>query len=323
MPGHERDFDTTPPTHHPARQDRSRRRMLDAASAVALLNSPDVDATSLQPYMHALQGAAGNGALATALAGHRNASARTSAARGASTGTGTPVQRAETGTTDDGPSDKITYRLQLQVKKERRMHEPEFWDGDNVGHAWVVLYTESGGSTSYKSYGFFPVKPLNGRREVLATVPSIVKRNWDLPQGASSVLETALTREQVLAFKEYVEQHDGDDYNLARHNCVSFARGAFKAATGNSAPGLGLPLLENPNLLQDAIKRSNEKQGRPRAGEPITGAYEGDTSPTRAERLQQQAERPSHADSDSDESDPRGRAAVPAVRPALERFPLD
>ncbi|WP_148085098.1 hypothetical protein [Streptomyces sp. 2132.2] len=92
---------------------------------------------------------------------------------------------------------------------------------------------------------------------------------------------------------------------------------------GKSAPGLGLPLLENPNLLQDAIKRSNEKQGKPRAGEPITDAYPGDVSPTRAERLQQQADHPPNAGSDSDESTPRGRAAVPAVRPASERFPLD
>ncbi|MER5775541.1 hypothetical protein ABT144_14865 [Streptomyces sp. NPDC002039] len=295
--------------------------MPDAVSAVAMLNSPDAGTHSLQPHMHTLQRAVGNGALAKALAGRRDASVRTSAARGARTGT--PVQRADTGTTDAGPSDDITYRLQLQVKKERRMREPEFWDGDNVGHAWVVLYTESGGSTSYKSYGFFPVAPLNGRREVMATVPGVVKRNWDLPEGASSLLETALTQEQVLKFKEYVDQHDADDYNLARYNCVSFARGAFKAATGKSAPGFGLPLLENPNLLQDAIKRSNEKQGKPRAGEPITDAYAGDASPTRAERLQQRADHPSNAGSDSDESAPRGRAAVPAVRPASERFPLD
>ncbi|MFJ4316915.1 hypothetical protein ACIP46_16755 [Streptomyces lavendulae] len=321
MPRHERDSDTTPHTHRRTLRDGSPLRMPDAASAVARLNSPDIGAHSLQPYMHALQPAAGNGALAKALAGRRNASVGTSAARGARTGT--PVQRADTATTDAGPSDDITYRLQLQVKKERRMREPEFWDGDNVGHAWVVLYTESGGSTSYKSYGFFPATPLNGRREVLATVPGVVKRNWDLPEGASSLFETALTQEQVLKFKEYVDQHDADDYNLARYNCASFARGAFKAATGKSAPGLGLPLLENPNLLQDAIKRSNEKQGKPRAGEPITDAYAGDVSPTRAERLQQQADHPSNADSDSDESAPRGRAAVPAVRPATERFPLD
>jgi hypothetical protein len=307
--------------------------------------------------MHVLQRAAGNGALGKAIAARRAASAPTRAAHGAHAGP--TVQRADTAATDAGPSDTLSYRLQLQVKKEMPLYQPEFWDGDNIGHAWVVLYTTTGGSTSYKSYGFFPTKALNGRREAIATVPGVVKRNWDLPEGASSVHETALTQEQVLKFKEYVDQHDAHDYSLARYNCASFARGAFKAATGKSAPGLGLPLLENPNLLQDAIKRTNEKQGKPRAGKRIENAYAGDPSPTRAERLKQQSGNASgtdsdgewvrgdevppsptdalarppeqhtpgrmllESDSDSEESVPRGRTTAPGAGPTPGRFPLD
>ncbi|MFI1104509.1 hypothetical protein [Streptomyces melanogenes] len=177
------------------------------------------------------------------------------------------------------------------------MTEAEYWDGNDIGHAWVVLSIKTGGSTSCKSYGFFPSRFLDARREAFATVPGVVKRNWDLPEGATSAFEADLTQDQVLKFKECVEQHENEKYSLLRYNCVSFARGAFKAATGKSAPGLELPLLETPNLLQDFIERSNEKQGKPRAGERVADAYAGDPSPTRSERMAQEDANAGNSDS--------------------------
>ncbi|WP_101391814.1 hypothetical protein [Streptomyces sp. TLI_146] len=137
-----------------------------------------------------------------------------------------------------------------------------------------------------------------------------MKRNWDLPEGATSAFEADLTQEQVLKFKEYVEQHE------------------------------------------------NEKQGKPRAGERVADAYAGDPSPTRSERMAQEAANAANSDSggewvrgdespgsgadaaarqpeqrtpgrmllesDSDsEESARGRPAAPPAQPPGRRFSLD
>ncbi|GGP82608.1 hypothetical protein [Streptomyces melanogenes] len=351
MPEHEHKPDSPPRTPHIPLREAASARLPETALAMTAHDAPNFVTHPPGPGMHVLQRAAGNGGVAKALAARRSASTR---------GAPTPptVQRAGADSTDAGPSDAVTYRLHIQVKKQRRMVDPQYWDGNDIGHAWVVLYTKSGGSTSYKSYGFFPSSPLDGRREALSTVPGVVKRNWDLPEGATSAFEAELTQEQVLKFKEYIDQHESEKYSLFRYNCVSFARGAFKAATGKSAPGLDLPLLENPNLLQDFIKRTNEKQGKPRAGERVADAYAGDPSPTRSERMALEAANaagsdsggewvpghespasaansPAHppqqhtpgrmlleSDSDSDES-ARGRPTAPPTQPAQRRFSLD
>ncbi|MFD9794183.1 hypothetical protein ACFWXK_24900 [Streptomyces sp. NPDC059070] len=352
MPERERKPDSTPHTHHTVLRDASSSRAPETALAMTAHDLSHSVTRPSAPGMHALQNTIGNGALAKALAGRRSASP-------AGAPSPSTVQRAGADTAEASPSDAVSYRLQIQVKKQRKMTEAEYWDGNDIGHAWVVLYTKAGGSTSYKSYGFFPSSPLDGRREALSTVPGVVKRNWDLPDGATSAFETELTQEQVLKFKEYVDQHEKEKYSLLRYNCVSFARGAFKAATGKSAPGLELPLLENPNLLQDFIKRSNEKKGKPRAGERVEDAYAGDPSPTRSERerMAQEAANASNSDSggewvrgdespgltandpsrppeqhtpgrmmlesDSDSDESRGRPTGLPTQPAARRFSMD
>ncbi|WP_196942975.1 hypothetical protein [Streptomyces sclerotialus] len=169
-----------------------------------------------------------------------------------------------------------TYRLHIQVRKTSRTHRAQYVAG-GFGHAWVTLYTKSGDDTSYKTYGFFPTEEVNARN-AFRTVRGAVRKNYDSPDDATSRLDVELTAAQVEKFKEYVTHNSNHPYSLASYNCTTFARGAFKAATGKEAPGIGLPLLENPNALQDAIKRINQKQGKPRKGESISDATQAPNS---------------------------------------------
>jgi len=163
-----------------------------------------------------------------------------------------------------------TYRLQIQVRKDFRSHRAEFREG-HLGHAWVALYTKSGSSTSFKTYGFYPTGEISSRN-AHRTVGGRVMENYDLPDGATTTLDVELTADQAQKLKDYALEHRKHDYSLTGYNCTTFARGAYKAATGKSAPGFGLPLLENPSVLQDAIKRINQRKGKPRKGEAVPAA---------------------------------------------------
>ncbi|MEU4270918.1 hypothetical protein [Streptomyces sp. NPDC026092] len=164
---------------------------------------------------------------------------------------------------------KPRYRIQIQTAKNSRTHNLDYWANLSLGHAWVALYKEEGGRGTWKSYGFFPAERVPHDKP-FKSVKGVVKRNHDEPGNATSKLTAELTEEQYNQAREFIRSNEGHSYNLATFNCTTFARSVFQAATGESAPGLGLPLLENPNTLQDSIKRRNDKKGAPRKGENIS-----------------------------------------------------
>ncbi|MEU3713546.1 hypothetical protein [Streptomyces catenulae] len=209
-----------------------------------------------------------------------------------------PVQRAESETEENTPR----YRIQLQSNKNSRTNRLDYWTG-GFGHAWVALYKAENGFEEWKSYGFFPAEEFP-RNTPLKTVRGEVKQNLDDPGAATSKFTAELTREQFEKAKEYIRANKNHPYNLARFNCTTFARNVYRAATGASAPGLGLPLLENPNTLQDSIKRRNERGGIPRKGENITAAPGG----------------ASDSESDDEAYGPPGEAPT-AAAPAAPRPP--
>ncbi|MFD3945923.1 hypothetical protein [Streptomyces sp. NPDC058579] len=161
------------------------------------------------------------------------------------------------------------YRIQIQTAKNSRTHHLDYWANLALGHAWVALYRDEGGTETWKSYGFFPAEEV-AHDKPFRSVKGQVRRNHDHPDQASSKLTAELTEEQYNKAREFIRSNESRSYNLATFNCTTFARSVFQAATGESAPGLGLPLLENPNTLQDSIKRRNDKKGAPRKGENIT-----------------------------------------------------
>ncbi|MDT9692441.1 hypothetical protein Q5762_29740 [Streptomyces sp. P9(2023)] len=218
--------------------------------------------------MHALQRSVGNAAAVRALGRQRQ------------------IQRVESGSeqgSDGGQGSQARYRIQIQTAKNSRTHHLDYWANLALGHAWVALYKEEGGQETWKSYGFFPAEDVPHTKP-FKSVKGAVKRNHDNPDNASSKLTAELTEEQYNNAREFIRTNEGREYNLATFNCTTFARSVFHAATGESAPGLGLPLLENPNTLQDSIKRRNEKKGAPRKGENINAGvgsnsdYDSDSS---------------------------------------------
>ncbi|MGW2860034.1 hypothetical protein [Streptomyces sp. SDr-06] len=167
------------------------------------------------------------------------------------------------------------YLLQIQVSKTSRTHRTEF-SGGGFGHAWVALYKKEPGRKAHcTTYGFFPAQRINAAG-ALKTVRGEVRTNYDQPSEATAKLDpVGLTEGQAQKVREYARANR--DYNLATYNCTSFARGLYKAATGLDAPGLRLPLLENPNLLQDAIKQFNEERKVARKGPHIKVADDSDS----------------------------------------------
>ncbi|MEU9452708.1 DUF4157 domain-containing protein [Streptomyces sp. NPDC048277] len=162
------------------------------------------------------------------------------------------------------------YQLQIQVSKAARSHQPGYLLGREFGHAWIAVYKQVGGAEkTVSTFGFYPQEGAFDRSAPLKTVPGYVNMAQDSPEYASSKFTADLDAEQYGRLKQYIKDNQNHDYNLATYNCTTFARGAYTAATGQSAPGLGLPVLENPNQLQDRIKRRNTKKGRPRKGEDI------------------------------------------------------
>ncbi|MFF9018393.1 hypothetical protein ACF09C_36220 [Streptomyces sp. NPDC014870] len=183
------------------------------------------------------------------------------------------IQR--TGSGGDAPGEQGTqaaqaprYRIQIQTAKNSRTHHLDYWGNLALGHAWVALYKEEGGQETWKSYGFFPAEEV-AHDKPFRSVKGQVKRNHDNPGNATSKLTADLTEEQYEKARAFIRANESRSYNLATFNCTTFARSVFQAATGETAPGLGLPLLENPNTLQDSIKRRNDKKGAPRKGENI------------------------------------------------------
>ncbi|MFJ7997884.1 hypothetical protein ACIQ7D_12160 [Streptomyces sp. NPDC096310] len=87
---------------------------------------------------------------------------------------GRTLQRA-----GEGEADTTTYRLQIQVRKTSRTHRAEY-AGGGFGHAWVTLYTKTGNSTSYKTYGFFPTQEVTART-AFKSVGGSVRKNFDSP----------------------------------------------------------------------------------------------------------------------------------------------
>ncbi|MFF9914295.1 hypothetical protein [Streptomyces sp. NPDC013457] len=209
-------------------------------------------------HVHALQRTVGNAAAVRAL-GRQHTVQRVE--NGSDPGGGT-----QGGQTQAGGS---RYRIQIQTAKNSRSHHLDYWGNLAFGHAWVALYKEEGGQETWKSYGFFPAEEV-ARDKPFRSVKGQVKRNHDSPDSSTSRLTAELTEEQYNRAREYIRANEGHAYNLATFNCTTFARSVFQAATGEPAPGLGLPLLENPNTLQDSIKRRNDRSGAPRKGENIT-----------------------------------------------------
>ncbi|MEU8586220.1 hypothetical protein AB0C59_04320 [Streptomyces sp. NPDC048664] len=220
-----------------------------------------------------LQRTAGNAAVTRAL---RTGSLPHSAGLGRNTAAGVsaavPVQRVETATTaaDTGTSAAAagpSYRMQIQVSKPASSYEPAYWAG-RFGHAWVAIYTTEGGRERVKTFGFYPQENVRGGNP-LRTVRGGVHKNKDEPDKASARYTVDLTLEQYENAMQYIDDNHAHSYNLAKYNCTSFARGVYAAATGGAAPNVfGIP-LDNPNLLQDGIKRRNERAGKPRKGEDI------------------------------------------------------
>ncbi|MFG3281335.1 hypothetical protein [Streptomyces sp. NPDC048111] len=169
------------------------------------------------------------------------------------------------------------YLLQIQVSKSSRSHRADFSAG-GFGHAWVALYSKQPGRKAQcTTYGFFPATTPNGL-EALKTVPGTVLVDHDKPDRASAKLDPiGLTEAQAEAVKRYASANSSHAYNLLSFNCTSFARGLYKAATGLEAPGVGLPILENPNLLQDKIKQFNDRQKVDRKGPAIKASDNSDS----------------------------------------------
>ncbi|GAA2461513.1 hypothetical protein GCM10010388_61550 [Streptomyces mauvecolor] len=197
------------------------------------------------------------------------------------------------------------YLLQIQVSKSSRTHRAEFSAG-SFGHAWVALYKKEPGRKAHcTTYGFFPAESMNAAG-ALRTVPGVVKTDYDQPSNATAKLDPiGLTEGQAQKVRAYARVNR--DYNLATYNCTSFARGLYKAATGLDAPGMRLPLLENPNLLQDSIKQFNQDQKVARKGPLIKAADDSD----------------SETESEPDEIwENHRKAPVPADAPAAAPAPL-
>ncbi|MFJ3903167.1 hypothetical protein [Streptomyces sp. NPDC090025] len=234
------------------------------------------------------------------------------------------VQRADSDSSSSGgASDAATtaapprYRIQIQTTKNSRTHHLDYWANLALGHAWVALYKEEGGQSTWKSYGFFPAENVPHNKP-FTSVQGVVKRNHDSPDNASSKLTAELTEEQYNNAREFIRSSEGREYNLATFNCTTFARAAFTAATGESAPGLGMPLLENPNTLQDSIKRRNDKSGAPRKGEDIA-ADMGPNSDYDSDSSDDSWSNPLGGFRQMNQPDPAAAAAAPA-RP---RFVID
>ncbi|MEU2158737.1 hypothetical protein ABZ532_27635 [Streptomyces sp. NPDC019396] len=192
-----------------------------------------------------------------------------------------------------------TYRLQIQVSKSTNSYDPTYWAG-RFGHAWVALYTTENGAERAKTFGFFPAEDVRDGNP-LRTVKGCVYKNHDRPEKASSKFTADLTPDQYQRAMAYIDENHDHPYSLTRYNCTSFARGVYAAATGGTAPNrFGIP-LDNPNLLQDGIKKNNQSAGKPRRGEHIDAPLVDSSAP----------------ESDSEEITPRppegGLVAIPGM----------
>ncbi|GGU23525.1 hypothetical protein [Streptomyces daghestanicus] len=213
----------------------------------------------------ALQRSAGNAAVSRLVAARRSAA-------GPGRGPAVPVQRAEDDSPGGARSEATSFEtvtLQLQVRQDHNSLGRDFVAG-HFGHAWVALYTDrTPARTACTTYGFFPQKRPSAANP-FETVDGAVHVNRDQPAAASTRTSVLLNRDQLAKAHQYIDAHMNAKYNLATYNCTSFARGVYKAATGRDAPGLGLPLLENPNAIQQAMRLRNRRKGMPAEGHEIT-----------------------------------------------------
>lgn len=164
---------------------------------------------------------------------------------------------AEPATPESGEQKPKSGTITLSVRKGGSPFTSDFWEGLNVGHAWVDIVRPDG---QPDSWGFtaadvqnFPVKTPWKDVEGLVLHP-------DGSSGASAQLPEPVDEEQLEKGEKWAASKQGAKYNLFGLNCAQFASSMFEETTGKSAPsGLFGALIANPNSLSDAVNKKLEK----------------------------------------------------------------
>ncbi|MGW5121266.1 C2 family cysteine protease [Streptomyces noursei] len=124
-----------------------------------------------------------------------------------------------------------------------------------VGHCWITVSPSAGDEISLGFGG--QGRPWGPGAAWLEGAEDVDR----LRAGGAVSLSAELDAEGILRLAEYVAQTSGKNYSLHSFTCTTFAQGAFSAATGKVAPGLGhLGGAILPRWALKSIKRRNEEK---------------------------------------------------------------